>query len=136
MNLSGEVAKITMRTDAKNQVTTARTIHLLEQKETIHMISMLRKEPVQEVFMILWEDRTRQGCQGPHLRECAGVLVTHMEEEGEEQENEKEGEREDGKQRVEGRVVENQNNHIMSAWGWDEMKCAAHTKLEPMSMWH
>ena len=43
------------------------------------------------------------------------VLVTHMEEEGEEQENEKKDKREDGKQRVEGSVVENQNNHIMSA---------------------
>ena len=30
--------------DAKNLVTTARTIHLPEQKETIRMISMLRKE--------------------------------------------------------------------------------------------
>ena len=44
MDLSGEVADIHMRTDAKNLVTTARTIHLPEQKETIHMISMLRKE--------------------------------------------------------------------------------------------
>ena len=44
MDLSGEVANIHMRTDAKNLVTTARTSHLLEQKETIHMISMLRKE--------------------------------------------------------------------------------------------
>ena len=44
MDLSGEVAKIHMRTDAKNLVTTARTIHLSEQKKTIHMISMLRKE--------------------------------------------------------------------------------------------
>ena len=33
-----------MRTDEKNLVTTARTIHLPEQKETIRMISMLRKE--------------------------------------------------------------------------------------------
>ena len=33
-----------MRTDAKNQVTAARTIHLPEQKETIHMFSLLRKE--------------------------------------------------------------------------------------------
>ena len=33
-----------MRIDAKNLVTTARTIHLPEQQETIHMISMLRKE--------------------------------------------------------------------------------------------
>ena len=44
MDLSGEVANIHMRTDAKNQVTTARTIHLPEQKETIHMISMLPQE--------------------------------------------------------------------------------------------
>ena len=44
MDLSCEVANIHMRTDAKNLVTTARTIHLLEQKETIHIISMLRKE--------------------------------------------------------------------------------------------
>ena len=36
---SGEVAHIHMRTDAKNLITAARTIHL-----TIHMISMLRKE--------------------------------------------------------------------------------------------
>ena len=55
------------------------------------------------------------------------VLVSHMEEEGEEHKNEKGDEREDGQQRVEGRVVENQNNHIMSACGRDEMKCATHT---------
>ena len=62
------------------------------------------------------------------------VLFTHnMEEEGEKQENEKEDERQDGMQRVEGRVVD---NHIMSARGWDKMKCATHTNLEPMSMRH
>ena len=44
MDISGEVANLHRRTDAKNLVTTARTNHLLEQKETIHMISMLRKE--------------------------------------------------------------------------------------------
>ena len=33
-----------MRTDAKNLVTAARTFHLHEQKETIHMISVLCKE--------------------------------------------------------------------------------------------
>ena len=38
MDLSGEVANLHMRTDAKNLVTTARTIHLPEPKETIHMI--------------------------------------------------------------------------------------------------
>ena len=42
-----------MRTDAMNLVTTARTIHLPEEKETIHMISMLRRKLGQEVFMIL-----------------------------------------------------------------------------------
>ena len=42
------------------------------------------------------------------------VLVPHMEDEGD-QENGKEDEREGGKQRAEGRVVESQNNHIMSA---------------------
>ena len=44
MDLSGEIENIHMRTDAKNLVTTVRTIHLPEQKETIHMISMLRKD--------------------------------------------------------------------------------------------
>ena len=43
MDISGQVANIHMRTDPKNLVTTARTIHLPEQKETIHIISMLQK---------------------------------------------------------------------------------------------
>ena len=34
MDISGDVAEIYMRTDVKNLVTTARTIHLPEQKET------------------------------------------------------------------------------------------------------
>ena len=46
--------------------------------------------------------------------EVRRVLVPHMEDE-DDQENEKEDEREDGKQRVEGRVVENQATHKMSA---------------------
>ena len=44
MGLSGEVANTHMRIDAKNLVTTPRTIHLPEQKETIYMISTLRME--------------------------------------------------------------------------------------------
>ena len=44
MDISSEVANIHMTTHAKNLITTARTIHLREQKETIHMIYMLRKE--------------------------------------------------------------------------------------------
>ena len=46
MDLSGEAAEIHMRTDANNLVTTAQTTHLPEQKETIHLIQMLRKESV------------------------------------------------------------------------------------------
>ena len=45
MDISGEVANLRMETDAKNLITTARTIHLPERQGTIHMISMLRKEP-------------------------------------------------------------------------------------------
>jgi len=44
MDISGEAADLHMRTDANNLVTTASTTHLPEQKETIHMIQMLRKE--------------------------------------------------------------------------------------------
>ena len=43
-DLSGEAVDIHMRTDAHNLITTASTTHLPEQKETIHMIQMLRKE--------------------------------------------------------------------------------------------
>ena len=69
------------------------------------------------------------------LARVGRVLVSHiMEEEAEDQENEKDDRREDGQQRVEGRVEENQNNHIMIAWRWDGVKCELHAKLEPMSM--
>ena len=44
MDLSGQAADIHMRTDANNLVTTARTTHLPEQRETIHLIHMLRHE--------------------------------------------------------------------------------------------
>ena len=44
MDVSGEAVEVHMRTDANNLVTTAGTTHLPEQKETIHMIQMLRKE--------------------------------------------------------------------------------------------
>jgi hypothetical protein len=44
MDISGTAAEIHIRTDANNLVTTASTTHLPEQKETIHMIQMLRKE--------------------------------------------------------------------------------------------
>ena len=44
IDMSGEEAEIHMRIDAKNLETTARTIHLPEQKETIDMSSMLRNE--------------------------------------------------------------------------------------------
>ena len=43
-DLTGEDAEIHLRTDANNLVTTAQTTHSPEQKETIHLIQMLRKE--------------------------------------------------------------------------------------------
>ena len=43
-DVSGEVAEIHLRTDANNLVTTASTAHQPEQKETMHLIQMLRKE--------------------------------------------------------------------------------------------
>lgn len=43
-DISGEVVNIHMRTDASNLVTTAQTTHLPEQKETHHLIQMLRHE--------------------------------------------------------------------------------------------
>ena len=44
MDISGLNCEVHMRTDANNLVTTASTTHLPDQKETIHMIQMLRKE--------------------------------------------------------------------------------------------
>ena len=43
-DISSMISPIYMRTDANNLVTTAGTTHLPEQKETIHMVQMLRKE--------------------------------------------------------------------------------------------
>ena len=54
IDLSGEIANIHMGTAAKNLVTTARSIQLPEQKETIHTISLCcEKKLVQGIFMIL-----------------------------------------------------------------------------------
>ena len=46
MDMTGTIAEIHMRTDAKNLVSTAQTTHIPTQKETIHMIQMLRHEAV------------------------------------------------------------------------------------------
>ena len=43
-DISGELADVHTRTDANNLVTTASTTHQPEQKETMHLIQMLRKE--------------------------------------------------------------------------------------------
>ena len=43
-DVSGEILPIHLRTDANNLVTTAQTTHLPEQKETHHLIQMLRHE--------------------------------------------------------------------------------------------
>merc|ERR1712217_700968 len=44
MDISSAQADVHIRTDANKFVTTASSTHLPEQKETIHMIQMLRKE--------------------------------------------------------------------------------------------
>ena len=44
MDLIGQMAEVHIRTDAKNLVTTAQTTHTPEQKETMHMIQMLRHD--------------------------------------------------------------------------------------------
>ncbi len=44
MDISAARVALHMRTDANKLATTASTTRLLEQKETIHMIQMLRKE--------------------------------------------------------------------------------------------
>jgi hypothetical protein len=43
-DISGVSVSVHLRTDANNLITTAQSTHLPEQKETIHMIQMLRKE--------------------------------------------------------------------------------------------
>ena len=43
-DITGEIADVHIRTDAKNLVTTASTTHQPEQKETMHLIQMLREE--------------------------------------------------------------------------------------------
>ena len=67
-----------MRIDTKNSVTTARTIHLPEQKETIRMISMLRKEACSGSFHDLALIPT-QNCSADCLTKAsakAGNLIT------------------------------------------------------------
>ena len=43
-DITGEIADVHIRTDANNLVTTASTTNQPEQKETMHLIQMLRKE--------------------------------------------------------------------------------------------
>ena len=43
-DITGEIADVHIRTDANNLVTTASTTHQAEQKETVRLIQMLRKE--------------------------------------------------------------------------------------------
>ena len=49
------------------------------------------------------------------LAEVRRVLVTHIMEEGEDQEDEKDERKKGGQEEAEGRIAESQNNHIMSA---------------------
>jgi hypothetical protein len=58
MDVSAQSAELHMRTDANNLVTTAKTTHLPEQKETIHMITQLRKEATSGAIQDLAHVRT------------------------------------------------------------------------------
>jgi hypothetical protein len=58
MDVSGMSSDVWMRTDANNLVTTASTTHLPEQKETIHMIQMLRREACSGAIQDLAHVRT------------------------------------------------------------------------------
>ena len=78
-------ADVHIRTDANNLVTTAQSTHLPEQKETIHMIQMLRKEatsgsiddlaPVRTDYC-LGDCSTKQSAKSDELRKAVetGVL--------------------------------------------------------------
>ena len=44
MDMTAQPIEVQLRTDANNLVTTAASTRLPEQKETIHMIQMLRQE--------------------------------------------------------------------------------------------
>ena len=61
MDMSGNDIFVNMRTDANNLVTTAKTTHLPEQKETIHMINMLRGQ-----------------CQSGNIEDLSHVVTTDM----------------------------------------------------------
>ena len=60
MDMTAQALDIHMRTDANNLVTTARTTHLPEQEETIHMIPMMRHEAcsgdIQDLAHIVTKD--------------------------------------------------------------------------------
>ena len=62
MDISGITANIHTKTDAKNLVTSARTVHVSEQKETTHMVSMLRKEACSGSIHDLAHIPTHQTC--------------------------------------------------------------------------
>ena len=85
MDLSSEVADNHRRTDAKNLVTTSRTIHLPEQKETIYMVAMLRNEACSgniqdlshsnsELFGRLFDERISEGRQLDHSSENREIV--------------------------------------------------------------
>ena len=70
-DITGLSSEIHMRTDANNLVTTARTTHVPEQQETIHMIQTLRKEACSGSIADLSHIR-KQWCLADCLtRKCA-----------------------------------------------------------------
>ena len=77
MDISSAHADIHIRTDANNLATTASSTHLPEQRETIHMIQMLRKEACSgqiddlahiRTLLCLSDSLTKQSAMSDELR--------------------------------------------------------------------
>ena len=71
----------------------------------------------------LWEGRTRQECQGPHLAEVHREFAHHIVMARRKGQDDR---REDGQQEEESGEVEQNQSHNMSAWRW-HMECDVRT---------
>ena len=78
-DIPGEIADAHIRTDANNLVTTASTTHQPEQKETMYLIQMLRKEnnseQMHDLAHVRSEDCLADTKHGPDIIAFAGVGI-------------------------------------------------------------
>ena len=79
MDMSDQSVEVHLRTDANNLVTTDSSTHLPEQRETIHMIQMLRKEACSgqiddfahiRTLLCLSDSLTKQSAKSDELRKA------------------------------------------------------------------